>query len=210
MSGDSAAVQPAAAADTASMTAASSKRGCCRSCARGWCRLNFYLLLFCIQAALLGALLSPIWTPLLLQRAGDASVCLPDDFDADGPEPIAALPAAVLSDFDRDGVVILRQGLSPVWVARMREMVLDSFARPTYWDKLYSTGLAAFFCAQKTVLLPMTSRCGQNMARCAERRAQRPRAWITVALPPCCARCGLIKVAVATGTHRWRRWPSSC
>ena len=41
----------------------------------------------------------------------------------------------------------------------------DSFAHPTFWDKLYTTGLAAFFCAQKTVMLPMTSRCGQNMVR---------------------------------------------
>ena len=40
---------------------------------------------------------------------------------------------------------------------------MDSFEHPTFWDKMYTTGLAAFFCAQKTVMLPMTSRCGQNM-----------------------------------------------
>lgn len=45
----------------------------------------------------------------------------------------------------------------------MRDTVMDSFEHPTIWDKMYSTGLAAFFCAQKTVMLPMTSRCGQNM-----------------------------------------------
>ena len=62
-------------------------------------------------------------------------------------------------------MTLLRHALPDQWVERMREMVLDSFVRPTYWDKLYSTGLATFFCAQKTVLLPMTSQCGQNMAR---------------------------------------------
>ncbi len=41
--------------------------------------------------------------------------------------------------------------------------MVDSFEHPTFWDKMYTTGLASFFCAQKTVMLPMTSRCGQNM-----------------------------------------------
>ena len=58
---------------------------------------------------------------------------------------------------------MLRGVLDKVWVDRMREMVLDSFEHPTTWDKMYSTGLAAFFCAQKTVMLPMTSRCGRNI-----------------------------------------------
>ena len=102
-------------------------------------------------------------TPLMLRR-GSAASCLPEGWSRDGPEALQ-LEGQALGDFGRDGAIIIRGGLSPEWVARMRETVEDSFAHPTFWDKLYTTGLASFFCAQKTVLLPQTSRCGQNMVR---------------------------------------------
>ena len=70
---------------------------------------------------------------------------------------------AILSWFAEMSANQCRAPGSAEWVARLRDTVVDSFEHPTFWDKMYTTGLAAFFCAQKTVMLPMTSRCGQNM-----------------------------------------------
>ena len=117
-----------------------------------------------IAAAAIG-LLGQRYTPLLLARESNRS-CLPEGWEGRGPEPLAApLEPALRREFDRDGAVIIRGALSEEWTARLRETVLDSFEHPTTWDKMYTTGLASFFCAQKTVLLPSTSRCGQHMAR---------------------------------------------
>lgn len=105
-----------------------------------------------------------LYVPRMFARDSD-KVCMPPNHALTGPEPSAPLPAAIHEAFERDGAVILRGVLSEEWVTRMHETVVDSFEHPTTWDKLYSTGLAAFFCAQKTVLLPQTSLCGRSMAR---------------------------------------------
>jgi hypothetical protein len=154
------------------------------TCCRVWAAVTAA---FAITVGLVGEQ----YTPLLLQRDSDAS-CLPAGFAASGPEPLhEALTRSLLDEFERDGAVLIRGGLrcaaatlptyhrrvhpymlmsnacacSPAWVSRLRDTVEDSFQHPTVWDKMYTTGLAAFFCAQKTVMLPMTSRCGQNMVR---------------------------------------------
>lgn len=62
-----------------------------------------------IAAAGIG-LLGQRYTALLLIRNSSRS-CLPDGFVANGPEIVAPLAPVILTDFNRDGAVLIRDGL---------------------------------------------------------------------------------------------------
>ena len=103
----------------------------------------------------------------LFGRVGQGS-CVPEDELSRGPaEPLRPLREDELQAFRRDGAVVLRGVLDPVWQRRLRQLVHDTLGSPTRWDVLYSRFVANFYCSQKAILLHHTSRCGREVAEAA-------------------------------------------
>lgn len=62
--------------------------------------------------------------------------------------------------FARDGVLVLRDVISPEWLRSYRMLLVHVFENESRWDVLYSRLVANFYSAQKSIFLHQSSRCG--------------------------------------------------
>lgn len=127
---------------------------------------------------------------VLFIRPGTASCVPSDDLRKGSAPPLRPLSEEEISAFERDGSVILRGILDDIWVERLHALVQDVFVRnpqpsptsgrltdhpllhctqehPNVWDVLYSRFIANFYCAQKSILVHHTSKCGREIAEAA-------------------------------------------
>lgn len=101
---------------------------------------------------------------LLFGRPGTQS-CVPADELGHGPAaPARAITAEEIEQFRLDGSVLLRGVLDQAWQKRLLALNEDVFTSPNLWDVVYTRALANFYCAQKSIFLHHTSKCGREIA----------------------------------------------
>ena len=133
--------------------------------------------LACIVALLVGAR-NTRW---IFARGGDHASCVPAHLmrrNVTPAPPMRAITAAEIAAFQRDGSVILRGVVSPAWQARYHALGVEVFEHSNWWDIAYTAMVAKFYCAQKSIFMHQTSRCGREIAVAA------PTTHIAAALLP--------------------------
>lgn len=136
---------------------------------------------------------------LLFSRPG-SQPCVPAAELGHGPaQALRALSEAEIATFERDGSVVLKDVLSDVWVHRLQSLAQDVFEHPNLWDVLYSRLIANFYCAQKSLLVHTTSKCGRQIAEASP----------TTAIAAGLLRTGSLRVCepnIALGNFRQSVW----